>query len=594
MAVGHDVSAEHDISEEHDMSEIQNEERLRRKIAKKLKLKPGTDFSYELIRRSADARMKPELFYNYVVDVRVAFALQDDKKQEACEKKQEDFEKKLVSKLNDPAVVFHQPQAYQFPYFAASGPENDSPERPVIIGTGPAGLFCGYMLAMAGFRPILLERGEAVEERALTVEAFWQNGVLNAESNVQFGEGGAGTFSDGKLSTQVKDRDGIKKAVLSVFVDAGAPPEIIYEQKPHLGTDMLKKIVVKIRQKIIRYGGEVRFGQKVTGFLLDAQEQFPLDEIQKEARITGVIINDDRKLLSNHVVLAIGHSARDTFSILHDSGVKMEAKPFAVGLRVEHPQILINHAQYGVDCHALLGAADYKLVGKKSEQKAFSFCMCPGGYIVNASSEEGRLAINGMSYRAREGDRANSAIVMTVNPDELESEHPLKGVEYQRRLEEKAHEIGKGKIPVEYLGVFREAVAGGSEKESESRGHRDKNDSLSRAAEGVVPAAKGAYRFAAVHEILDQKQNQAFLAAMCEFGRQIPGFDDDFTVIAGVESRTSSPVRILRDEHFQANFRGLYPCGEGAGYAGGIMSAAIDGVRVAAAVAGQKEDAGKK
>ncbi|MCL2719065.1 MAG: FAD-dependent oxidoreductase [Lachnospiraceae bacterium] len=560
---------------------VGNDAVIKDKIAKKLKLKPGLNFTYEIIKRSIDARKKPEIFYNYVIDVNINFGAKDKQSQVK-------FEQKLSKKIADPVIVYHESCEYSFPFTAKAVQKsqlsqcfrnNDAHKsqkarfgacanRPVIVGTGPAGLFCGYMLAEAGFRPLLLERGEAVEERAETVNRFWREGVLNPESNVQFGEGGAGTFSDGKLNTQVKDKDGIKKAVLSVFVNAGASKEILYEQKPHLGTDVLKKIIIELRKKIIANGGEIRFGQKVTGFSFDAN------------KITGVIVDDNIEIGADRVVLAIGHSARDTFSSLYEAGIKMEAKPFAIGLRVEHPQVLINKAQYGAEIHELLGAADYKLVSKQNNPAVYSFCMCPGGFIVDASSEKGHLTINGMSYSDRAGKSANSAIVVTVNPSEFGDNrlpataktandiHPLAGIAYQRRLEEKAYQIGGGKIPVQYLGDFRKAVFGGSSLPAKN-----------------IPSIKGNYIYAPVNDILDENFNKVFLKAMNEFGRQIPGFDDDSILLAGIESRTSSPIRILRDESCQTNYRGLYPCGEGAGYAGGIMSAAIDGVRVAEAVA---------
>ena len=504
---------------------VGNEDKIRAKIIKKLKLKPDHPISYEIVRRSLDARKKPELYYNYIVDVSLG---------------NENTERRI----------------YRFPFQSKHA---NPVKRPVIVGTGPAGLFCGYMLAMAGFKPILLERGEAVEERVKTVERFFTENILNPDSNVQFGEGGAGTFSDGKLNTQIKDREGLKRAVLSVLTSAGAPEDILYEQKPHLGTDKLVNIVREVRTQIISAGGEFHFGQKVTGFKFDGN------------KVIGVIVNDETEIISDHVVLAIGHSARDTFEVLYENGFKMETKPFAVGLRVEHPQILINKALYGVDVHELLGAADYKLVSNQKNPSVFSFCMCPGGYIVNASSEEKRLVVNGMSYSDRAGGKANSAIVIPISLEDLASGHPLAGIGYQRRLEEKAFEIGKGKIPIQLLGDFRNAVSG--------------EPVQNRAISGINPSTKGSYSLAPVHEILSKRFNRAFIEAMTEFGHRIPGFDNDETIIAGVESRTSSPVRILRDETMQSNYRGIYPCGEGAGYAGGIMSAAIDGIRIAEAVA---------
>ncbi|MCL2051712.1 MAG: FAD-dependent oxidoreductase [Lachnospiraceae bacterium] len=518
-------------------------EKLKAKIKRLLNLKPGASFTYQIIRRSVDARKKPQLFYSYTVDIKPDFGANE--KQSKAE-----LEHNLIKKLKVKAISVNEEAKYSFPYRAGK-----TKSRPVIIGAGPAGLFCGYMLALSGFCPIILERGEAVRERTETINRFFNEGILNPESNVLFGEGGAGTFSDGKLSTQVKDPRGIKKAVLSILKKAGAPAEILYEQKPHLGTDVLRNIIKDIRKQIILNGGEVRFGQKVTGFSRHGN------------KITGVIINENEELKADYVILAIGHSARDTFHALYQNGVKMEAKPFSVGLRVEHPQVLINKIQHGVNYHKVLGAADYKLASKT----AYSFCMCPGGFIVNASTEKGFLSINGMSYSDRAGESANSAIVMAVNPHKLGLNHPLSGIEYQRKLEEKAYQIGNGKIPVSYLGDFKKAVLG--------------TEDLAVSTDKNIPSTKGDFCFAPVHEILDDEMNKAFLDAMNEFGQKIPGFDDDMTLVAGIESRTSSPVRIPRDEFFRANYDGLYPCGEGAGYAGGIISATMDGVLVAEAVA---------
>ena len=517
--------------------------KIKKKLGPKLSSKSGTEFSYKIIKRSIDARKKPEIYYVYEVEV----------------------------SLNDKSERHHEEINYQFPFKADKDKELD---KPVIIGSGPAGLFCGYILASAGYKPIILERGEVVEDRVITVKRFFDEGILEPESNVQFGEGGAGTFSDGKLNTQVKDKDGIKKAVLSIFVSAGAPEEIIYEQKPHLGTDKLVEIIKEIRKKIIEWGGEIRFGQKVTDILVEG------------GKIAGVIINEQERLSASQVVLAIGHSARDTFFSLYEAGLSMEAKPFAIGLRVEHPQAIINKAQYGAEAHELLGAAEYKLVSKQKDPAVFSFCMCPGGYIVNASSEPGRLNVNGMSYSDRSGTKANSAIVLSVEPD---GNNPLSGIEYQRRLEEKAYEIGGGKIPVEYLGDFRRALLG--YENAKNAKHSSSGCSMqalnSPYGDVMQPSTMGEWCFAPVHQIMDEKLNLAFLEAMEEFGKKISGFDAEETLIAGIESRTSSPLRIPRDSNFESNIKGLYPCGEGAGYAGGIISAAIDGIRIAEAVAKQ-------
>ncbi|MDR0219778.1 MAG: FAD-dependent oxidoreductase, partial [Lachnospiraceae bacterium] len=478
------------------------EEQLRAKIAKKLGLAAGTEFTYEIVRRSLDARKKPQIYYVYTVDVGDGSCRGD--------------------RPRSPSVIAAADDCGQ-----ARAPGHCP--SPLIVGAGPAGLFCAYTLAQVGLRPILLERGEAIEERTKTVARFGQEGILDPESNVQFGEGGAGAFSDGKLNTQIKDREGWKKAVLSVLVDCGAPAEIIYEQKPHLGTDVLAKVVAALRERIIEMGGEVRFQQKVTGIVLDGD------------KITGVIINDGEEIAASQVVLAIGHSARDTFTMLHEANVPLEVKPFAVGLRVEHPQAVINQAQYGVAAHPILGAAEYKLASK-SEPSAYSFCMCPGGFVVNASSEPNRLAINGMSYSARRGSKANAAIVMPVGVADFGSDHPLAGLEYQRRLEERAFAVGGGAIPVAYFGDFREAVYHKSDKVAPR---------AMRYGLNIIPCTKGKWYHAPVHEILTEAQNHVFIRAMEEFGRLIPSFDDELTLIAGVESRTSSPVRILRDEHCQ-------------------------------------------
>lgn len=493
-----------------------------------------------VIRRSIDARKKPELYFNYILNVQVKDQANVYRR---CDKNQ---------------VSIWEEASYQFPVTAYKGNL-----RPVIIGTGPAGLFCGYMLAQAGFRPILLERGAAVEQRTKDVQQFWETGKLNPESNVQFGEGGAGTFSDGKLNTLVKDKYGRNRKVLSIFVKAGAPEEILYDHKPHIGTDVLRKVVVNLRTAILEMGGEVRFHAKVT------------DLISNERHITGVIINGREKLDTEYVVLAPGHSARDTFEMLYERKLKMEAKPFAVGMRVEHSQELINVSQYGRKEEKKLGNAPYKVTAKaKDGRGVYSFCMCPGGYVVNASSEPGRLAVNGMSYSGRNGKNANSAVVVSVTPEDFESSHPLAGIAFQRRLEEKASEIGKGSIPVERYDAYRHAVMGESIYEQN-------NASSSCMPEDFAPCMKGKWEFAPVHEILPAPLRDAFVEGMEQFGRVIGGFNDGNVLISGVESRTSSPVRLLRDEQLQSSLKGLYPCGEGAGYAGGITSAAMDGIYVA-------------
>jgi hypothetical protein len=392
------------------------------------------------------------------------------------------------------------------------------------------------------------------------VEKFWRDGVLNPKSNVQFGEGGAGTFSDGKLNTLIKDKLGRNREVLKIFVEAGAPEEILYEAKPHIGTDILCKVVRNLREQIEAWGGEIRFDAQVTDLCMGGK------------RITGVVVNNTETISCEAVVLAVGHSARDTFEMLDKRLVPMEAKSFAVGLRIEHPRRLINKIQYGQEEHPLLPAANYKVTAQTSSGRGvYSFCMCPGGYVVNASSEQERLAVNGMSYSGRDSDNSNSAVVVTVTPEDYEDDSPLSGVYFQRRLEEKAYQVGAGAIPVETYGDYRRAVTG------------QKRDlpAVCQEYPGFVPAVKGAYRMANVHDILPPALSEALVEGIDLIGQTMWGFDDEGAYLSGIESRTSSPVRIMRDETGQSFIQGLYPCGEGAGYAGGITSAAMDGMFIA-------------
>ena len=515
---------------------------LHKKVQELLKYKGPMDV--EIVKRSLDARKKPQLFYVYVVDVSVP----------------EKEESKLLRRCHNNRIQKIEPVKYEFPVKQYEGKA-----RPVIVGMGPAGLFCGYVLAKAGFRPILLERGKCVEDRSRDVEAFWETGHLNTESNVQFGEGGAGTFSDGKLNTLIKDKYGRNKEVLRIFVKHGAPEEILYDYKPHIGTDILKKIVRSMREEIIALGGEVRFETRVTDLLIAGD------------RIKGLVLNGEEELPAEHVVLALGHSARDTFSMLHKQKVAMKAKPFAIGMRVEHPQELINLSQYGKKEAGALGNAIYKLTAETSEKRGvYTFCMCPGGYVVNASSEERRLAVNGMSYSGRNSANANSAVIITIIPEDYgDSKDPLSGVAFQRKLEEKAYQIGNGKVPVERYGSFKRAIL-------RTKAQEAPDGSEIIGMEKFTPCIKGQWTEAPVHEILPDALNRAFVEGMEAFGRKIRGFNGDEVFVEGIESRTSSPVRILRNESAQSiSAEGLYPCGEGAGYAGGITSAAMDGIFVA-------------
>lgn len=514
-------------------------EDLLKKAAKTLKINTSQIEDMTIIRQSLDARKKQELLFVYSID---------------CKVKQE---KQILRKVNNNNVMLSDTVKYQFP---ESGTKKLS-HRPVIVGFGPAGLFCGYMLAKAGYQPLILERGQAVEERQKTVDKFWKNGILDPESNVQFGEGGAGTFSDGKLNTLIKDKDGRGREVMRIFHEMGAPEEITYQQKPHLGTDVLVNIVRSMRKQIESLGGEVHFSSKVT-------------DIQFEnGKVTGVIVNDSEQIPCDALVLAPGHSARDTFSMLYNRGVQMSAKSFAVGVRIEHPQKMINLSQYGHEHVAELGAASYKLTHTAENGRGiYSFCMCPGGHVVNASSEDGMLAVNGMSYQKRDSENANSALIVTVTPEDYapygdkDTPEALYGVKFQRFLEKKAFEAGNGVIPVQIFEDYKE-----------NRATIQLGD--------ITPCMKGEYTLANVRSIFPDFIGDTIAEGITAFGKKIKGYDRGDALISGVESRSSSPVRIIRNDVFEAEFSGLYPCGEGAGYAGGITSAAIDGIKVAEAIA---------
>ncbi len=591
---------------------------LAKKAAGLLRVRESDIQRLVIVRQSIDARKKPDIFYSYTLDVSLYLTTGKKPERDAApvpaRTAGEDpavLEERIVRKAKNPNISRILPVKYVFP---ASG-TRPAAYRPVIIGTGPAGLFCGYFLAKAGYAPILLERGADVDGRMQAVERFWKEGILDPNTNVQFGEGGAGTFSDGKLNTLVKDKYGRNGAVLETFVRFGAKESILYEAKPHLGTDALCGIVKRMRQEIERLGGEVRFGCQVTALQLagpglDADESF-ITAVNPDKRVTGVIINGQELLPCNQAVLAIGHSARDTMEELYAEKIPMEAKSFAVGLRVEHPQAMINQSQYGMEQPGLLGAAPYKVAAQTSLGRGvYSFCMCPGGYVVNASSEPGRLAVNGMSYSGRNGQNANSAIIVSVTPEDFGSDHPLAGIAFQRELEERAYKAGQGKIPVQRYGEFKarvESAGAGNQRFQEGAGKQVEAKEEAYRQKGVREEAyrqeriredldgtlfssqnKGGFRYADVSRILPEDCNRAFVEGMTQFGRLIPGFDGPDALLSGVESRTSSPVRIQRNEALQSPaVRGLYPCGEGAGYAGGITSAAMDGIRVAEMIAAE-------
>lgn len=514
------------------------QEQLKQKISKILKIKTKDIRSYRICKQSIDARKKQEISFVYTVDVLV------------------EHESAVTKRIKNNQVSVSKDISYQFP---SSGTERLQ-HRPIIIGSGPAGLFCAYLLAEHGYAPIIIERGKCIEERSKDVELFWKENRLNPASNVQFGEGGAGTFSDGKLNTLVKDAKGRNKKVLDIFIRHGAPEEIGYQGKPHIGTDLLKKVVIDMRKQIEAWGGTYLFETCVTDLHV---KQGCLCDVECIRQDTGKRI----RLETSLAVLAIGHSARDTFEMLYKKGFEMEAKSFAVGLRVEHPQSVINETQYGMKAASKLPASSYKLTANlKNGRGVYSFCMCPGGYVVNASSEERRLAVNGMSYNGRDGKNANSAIIVTVTPEDFEGDSPLSGVEFQRKLEEKAYLLGDGKIPQQLFGDFER------ERISASYGYFDST-------------VKGAHTFGALHQLFPKEIKDSFCEGMHIFSKYIKDYDNKDTILSGVESRTSSPVRITRNEFFESNLRGVYPCGEGAGYAGGIMSAAMDGMKVAEAIA---------
>ncbi|RDI97248.1 NAD(P)/FAD-dependent oxidoreductase [Dyella solisilvae] len=500
-----------------------------------------------LFRRGYDARKRGDIQLIYTLDVELA-----------------DEAGVLKRHAGDKHVQPSPDTSYRF---VAKAPE-DLGQRPIVIGLGPCGLFAGLLLAQMGYKPIILERGKAVRERTVDTWGLWRKRQLEPESNVQFGEGGAGTFSDGKLHSQISDPHHHGRKVLSEFVQAGAPEEILYVSKPHIGTFRLVTMVENMRATIESLGGEIRFKQRVEDFLVDT-------DADGARRMRGVVLADGQQLLSEHVVLAVGHSARDTFFKLHERGVYMEAKPFSIGFRVEHPQSIVDKARFGPQAgHPILGAADYKLVHHcKNGRAVYSFCMCPGGTVVAATSEPERVVTNGMSQYSRNERNANAAIVVGIDPKDFaaydDSGSPLAGIALQRALESRAYELGgrNYSAPGQLVGDFLRG------KPSSEFGE-------------VQPSYKPGVHLTDLAPALPDYAIEAIREALPAFDRQIKGFAMHDAVLTGVETRTSSPVRIRRGEDYQSlNTRGLYPAGEGAGYAGGILSAAVDGIRVAEALA---------
>ena len=506
-----------------------SQDKLRLKAAKVLGVQPESIQDIRILRESLDARKKESILRVYALAVKVPDG----------------------TRLRGKFQPFKE-ETYAPP---ESGSETLS-GRPIVVGMGPAGLMAGYLLALQGYNPIVLERGQDVDTRTRQVQAFWDAGVLDPESNVQFGEGGAGTFSDGKLTCRTRDIR--SKWFFEKLVMAGAPAEITYQAKPHVGTDMLKGVVKNLRQEIEALGGEVRFGQRVAQILYDGE------------RTQGVRLASGEEILSTAVILTIGHSARDTFESLADEGVSLTAKPFAVGVRIEHPQYIIDASQYGAAAgNPVLGAADYHLTHQTQSGRAvYTFCMCPGGHVVGAASEPGHLVVNGMSYHARDGQNANSALLVTVTPSDFEP-GPLGGVEFQRRIEAEAFKMGGSSYfaPVQRVADFL-------------IGHPTET------LEGIAPSHQPGVVPADLSPLFPEEVADALREGLLAMNAKLHGFADSHAVLTGVETRSSSPLRINRDSvtHESVSHKGLYPAGEGAGYAGGIVSSAVDGMLAAESV----------
>ena len=526
-----------------------NSDELRSAIIRKLAITAEELLDFSIFKRSYDARKKSSILLIYQLDVSLAEGVE--------ERVLETFSKNTTVRLS-PDTNYH--------FVAQAQPNFPSTvqQRPIIIGFGPCGMLSALLLAQMGLKPIVLERGQDVRQRTKDTWGLWRERKLNTESNVQFGEGGAGTFSDGKLYSQVKDKRHLGRKVLQEFVIAGAPEEILYISKPHIGTFKLVKMVENMRAEITRLGGEVRFNQKV-----ETVHREPLTN--NSGRVTGLTLSTGETLQSQHIILAIGHSARDSFQMLLDEGVYIEAKPFSIGFRIEHPQSVIDEARFGKEAgNPILGAADYKLVHHcKDGRSVYSFCMCPGGTVVAATSEEGCVVTNGMSQYSRNERNANAAIVVGIDPEKDYPEHVLAGIDLQRKFEKQAYLLGGEdySAPAQLVGDFL-------------------NNTPSNQQASVEPSYKPGIKLGDLSKALPDFAVKAIREAIPAFNKKIKGFAMDDALLTGVETRTSSPIFIKRDKDFQSiNTLGLYPAGEGAGYAGGILSAAIDGIKVAEALA---------
>ena len=573
------------------------EQDLKAYVLKKLRINGSSVHQIKILKEGLDSRKHDDI--HYVINLGVFVSGKGESSDD--QRKLENEILKNARLLNDKNIMLTNPVSYVFPHIVNMEIREflDEAEeyRPVVIGAGPAGYFAAVKLAEAGFKPIVLERGKPVEERTEDIKLFWEKAVLDPDSNVCFGEGGAGTFSDGKLNTGNKDKEGYFAEVLRTFVKYGAPEETAYKSKPHIGTDVLRGIMRNMRQAILKYGGDVRFQSKLIDIEYDIdmstfgyESELPTYELQVEAK------DETYSIFTHTVILAIGHSARDTIEMLKKRQFTLSPKPFAMGVRVEHKQEMINKAMYGEDYRERYGdklpAADYKLVyhtddqtsgaedkeGKRASgsRSVFSFCMCPGGYVVNSSTEDGALTINGMSYSGRDGENANSAIVVGIEPEDyLKSDamksdagpadacDPMAGIRFQQEIERAAYKAGGGRIPLQLYGDL-------------------KKDVPSTEIRSVRPSIKGSWAFGELKYVFPDFILKSIMEAFSYFGRRIAGYDDPDTVLTAVEARTSSPVRIDRDDNMMAaDFYGVFPIGEGAGYAGGITSAAADGIKCA-------------